>query len=76
MDMTPKAGLMSEKTDKKSKHAMTIGVSVSRGARATLTPSRMPCFRVWEMTSVSMGPGDNPALSPRTIPVINRDFVF
>ena len=76
MDMTPKAGRMSENTDKNNKHAKTIGVSVNRGARATLTPSRMPCLRVCEMTRVSMGPGDNPALSPRTIPLINRDFIF
>jgi len=76
MDIIPKAGLMSEKTDKNSRHAMTIGVSVSRGARATLTPSRMPCFKVWEITRVSMGPGDNPALSPKSTPVINRDFTF
>ena len=34
----------------------------------TFMPSFMPCFSVSEITNVNSGPGDRPALSPKTTP--------
>jgi len=46
----------------------TIGMSVTSGAMATLTPSLIPCLTVSEITSVRRGPGVIPLLSPNIIP--------
>ena len=47
-----------------------IGMSVNKGAIATLIPSFLLWVRVSDMTTVNKGPGDIPAVSPKTIPVI------
>jgi len=46
----------------------TIGISVKRGAMDTLMPSFMSCFSVSAITKVNRGPGERPALSPKTTP--------
>ena len=46
-----------------------IGRSVMSGANAILMPSFLLCFKVSVMTSVSNGPGDIPAVSPKNAPM-------
>ena len=53
----------------------TIGISVIRGATAIFTPSVLLCLRVSEMTRVNRGPGDIPAVSPNTAPIVRYVIV-
>jgi len=49
---------------------------VIRGARATLNPSLIPCFKVWVITRVRSGPGASPEDMPRMEPAINDENIF
>ena len=53
----------------------TIGISVISGAIAIFTPSVLLCLRVSEMTRVNKGPGDIPAVSPNTAPIVRYVIV-
>ena len=53
----------------------TIGISVIKGATAIFTPSVLLCLRVSEMTRVNRGPGDIPAVSPKTAPMVRYVIV-
>ena len=53
----------------------TIGISVINGATAIFTPSVLLCLRVSEMTRVNSGPGDIPAVSPKTAPMARNVIV-
>ena len=46
-----------------------MGISVINGAMAIFKPSLLLCLRVSEMTMVNRGPGDIPAVSPKTAPI-------
>ena len=50
-----------------------MGRSVIKGATATLKPSFLLCLNVSDMTSVSRGPGDIPAVSPKKAPIVKND---
>ena len=65
----PRAPLASAKRLITKMATIAIGASVRIGATAIFTPSRIPYRRLWAMTSVVMGPGENPPASPTTIPV-------
>lgn len=52
-----------------------IGRSVINGETATLIPALLLCLSVSVITSVSKGPGDIPAASPRNAPV-NANFMI
>jgi hypothetical protein len=47
-----------------------MGRSVIRGLKATFIPSRALWRRVWEITSVNMGPGVRPAERPKRTPAV------
>ena len=53
----------------------TIGISVINGATAIFIPSVLLCLRVSEMTRVNKGPGDIPAVSPNTAPMVRYVMV-
>ena len=51
---------------------MIIGVSLNSGANATFSPSLVPCRSVCVITSVSIGPDENPAGSPKPIQRVTK----
>jgi hypothetical protein len=53
----------------------TMGISVINGAMAIFRPSLLLCLRVSEMTRVNRGPGDIPAVSPKTAPIVRYVIV-
>ena len=68
MEITPSRGWISDKRVRIIMEDKTIGMSVTSGAMATLTPSLIPCLMVSEITSVKRGPGVIPLLSPNIMP--------
>lgn len=53
-----------------------IGRSVNKGDTATFMPSVRLCLSVWLMTSVSSGPGENPAERPNKVPAKMNSMIF
>ena len=56
--------------------AITIGASVSKGMQATFAPERLPCRRVSEIISRSMGPGANPDGAPSKNPAVKTGQIL
>jgi hypothetical protein len=75
MEITP--NIISELAifERKKMVNSTIGISVINGARAIFTPSALLCLRVSDMTRVNRGPGEIPAVSPKTAPIVRYVIV-
>ncbi len=75
MEIIPKTISKLDILERRTMVNSTMGISVINGATAIFTPSLLLCFRVSEMTRVNRGPGDIPAVSPNTAPMVRYVIV-
>ncbi len=76
MDSPPITVLKFDNFDSNKSVNRIMGRSVIKGANATFNPSFVSCLRVSDITRVCNGPGERPAVAPRTAPVKKYEAIF